>query len=537
MSRAMPPDRLPAAYHPIWDALHAADVAGPGRQVLARRLGVATHTLQRILVSGDVPDFHAGASAHAERAWCRTLARLAHHLGHDPRAWIETVGIAWGPRADAAVRELATEGTAHRADERGDLVTRLRETGGPVRVGVIDYHHLDADLPGREESFLRTYVRRLLGAIDPGWPIEFVRADVPGLLGGLVRRRSPFHLVASLFDTVPRRARGVDFVPIPGIVVRHAALLVSGVDDGRPVPEWPDVATSGDPAVLAYVYRDQAADVHLTTQCGLESRQLVRRRPVDGDEIIDELVRLADHHPDRRVLFVNEEETCARLLETLHAHPDHGARFVAHELPGDPDRFPRYDLCLGLPAGQPRWRSLLETATRHELLGNAAEPTARLYADLAARAAAFHARPGVVPARARSTWAPVAFPGAELRFRRTYARHLRERLEEALTDEHDVPGWAHCLTPFPWREESMPPCPSCGGILGRGVAPGESCASCEGAERATNPREAVKALLAAELRRWTPGLGGDEARRRAAAIQAGMPTWADRPDDGTPSPP
>jgi hypothetical protein len=297
------------------------------------------------------------------------------------------------------------------------------------------------------------------------------------------------------------------------------------------------VVSRGEAPLLVYVDRDEAADVHLVSPCDLGSTQLVRRRRRPGEEVAEELIALASEHPDRQVLFVNDEEACARLLDELHQHPAHEETFVAHELPGDPERFPRYALSMGIPSGAPLWRSLLETATRHELFGNAAESTARLYADLAAGAAAHHARPGVVPARARSTWGPVAFSAADPRFRRVYVRHLRARLEEVLTDEHDVAGWAHCLIPLSWREESAPPCPSCGGILGRGAGPGERCVSCEGAARALYPREAVLELLSAELRRWTPGLDADAARRRAAAIQAGMPAWADREDDGTPPSP
>ena len=62
------PGRLPAGFREIWRALRAADEASASRQVLARDLGISTHTIQRILVDGDVPDLAGTPNTRVLRA-------------------------------------------------------------------------------------------------------------------------------------------------------------------------------------------------------------------------------------------------------------------------------------------------------------------------------------------------------------------------------------------------------------------------------------------------------------------------------------
>ncbi|MBD3163101.1 MAG: hypothetical protein GF328_13445, partial [Candidatus Latescibacteria bacterium] len=111
MSRRRPPDRLPDGYLPVWKCLVEADGRSSSRQALARRLGVATHTLQRLLVDGRVPRFPETTNPRVVHAWVRILARLAVHFDRDPRRWITGVGIAWNDRI-ARVSEAAVAGRA-----------------------------------------------------------------------------------------------------------------------------------------------------------------------------------------------------------------------------------------------------------------------------------------------------------------------------------------------------------------------------------------------------------------------------------------
>ena len=105
-SKSMPPKGLPPGFRPIWAALQAADTAAGSRAVLSKRLGVSTHTIQRILVDGRVPHFGKKVGPRQSLAWARTITRLAVRLGAKPRSWIESAGIAWTEEVAAASRTL-----------------------------------------------------------------------------------------------------------------------------------------------------------------------------------------------------------------------------------------------------------------------------------------------------------------------------------------------------------------------------------------------------------------------------------------------
>ena len=88
-----PPEGLPEGLRDLWNCLHD-EATLTSRGALARRLGVSTHTLQRVLVDGALPRFDR-CSVRQTRSWTRTLARLARHFGRAPRRWIEAAGIPW----------------------------------------------------------------------------------------------------------------------------------------------------------------------------------------------------------------------------------------------------------------------------------------------------------------------------------------------------------------------------------------------------------------------------------------------------------
>lgn len=88
-----PPINLPEGFGDIWNAIALADGAMASRQVLARELNVSTHTIQRILVDGDVPDFTIAVSKRVLHSWTRTITRLALYFGHDPLEWVKMVKI------------------------------------------------------------------------------------------------------------------------------------------------------------------------------------------------------------------------------------------------------------------------------------------------------------------------------------------------------------------------------------------------------------------------------------------------------------
>lgn len=88
-----PPKKLPEGFGEIWKAIAQADRVANSRQVLARKLRISTHTIQRILVDGDVPDFTKPVSRRILHSWTRTITRLALHFGYDPIKWVKMVKI------------------------------------------------------------------------------------------------------------------------------------------------------------------------------------------------------------------------------------------------------------------------------------------------------------------------------------------------------------------------------------------------------------------------------------------------------------
>jgi hypothetical protein len=87
------PRGLPKGYARIWRLLQDADRRVGSRHRLAKKLHVSTHTLQRILVDGDVPDTGASLSRRQLLSWVRTVTRIAWGLEEDPLELMEGIGI------------------------------------------------------------------------------------------------------------------------------------------------------------------------------------------------------------------------------------------------------------------------------------------------------------------------------------------------------------------------------------------------------------------------------------------------------------
>jgi hypothetical protein len=93
MSGQIMPKALPEDYRNLWEALHEMDVRIGSRQKLASALKVSTHSIQRILVDGDVPDMGGSVSRRQKLAWARTLVRLSFGLDLDPLQLLRKTGF------------------------------------------------------------------------------------------------------------------------------------------------------------------------------------------------------------------------------------------------------------------------------------------------------------------------------------------------------------------------------------------------------------------------------------------------------------
>ncbi len=92
------PDRLPRSFGRIWELLSAADGETRSRRSLAARMQISTHTLQRILKEGDVPDLAQPQSAYIRGSWVRTITRIACGLGIDAVELVRSTGTVIDPR-------------------------------------------------------------------------------------------------------------------------------------------------------------------------------------------------------------------------------------------------------------------------------------------------------------------------------------------------------------------------------------------------------------------------------------------------------
>jgi|GEM_PF-498342 len=106
--RAMPA-RLPECFRALWKEVARADEEMHSRRRLSERLGVSTHTLQRMLIDGDVPDLTKCRSSYVRASWTRTVARMAAGLGLDPGTTLESVGIPFDAKAESIIRSEAAK--------------------------------------------------------------------------------------------------------------------------------------------------------------------------------------------------------------------------------------------------------------------------------------------------------------------------------------------------------------------------------------------------------------------------------------------
>jgi hypothetical protein len=102
------PASLPRCFGPLWERLAREDAATGSRRKLAAKLRISTHTLQRLLVDGDVPDLTHEQSTYVVHSWVRTLSRVAIGLGMDPIGLVESTGL----NGDDRMRTLVETETA-----------------------------------------------------------------------------------------------------------------------------------------------------------------------------------------------------------------------------------------------------------------------------------------------------------------------------------------------------------------------------------------------------------------------------------------
>ncbi|MEZ5065954.1 MAG: hypothetical protein R3B81_14570 [bacterium] len=542
MRNSRPPGGLPPGYRPIWRALASADASASSRAELARRLGVSTHTIQRILVDASPPDFRREQSRRLAMSWVRTLARLARGLDSDPRTWIEGVGIEWTEEVRAAAEGDGGRRPVRR-DVAGDTIARIRsraESGDPepVRAAIVPL--------GPFEAFFRRYVERLVGAVDPAWGVRWVRAPAEEVVRAL-HPGGDVDLGVGLFETPHLKSRGLEFVSVPGCRPSLAALRVTTATDPEPSPEWNDLLNPVRTADSLFVVRENdPAAGWLVRQWNVPpERVAARRRPTAAalaEELLAEAGRLG-----RPTILVADEWTVGSAHAALDTRDGFAQEWRAERRLPPPGDEPRYPLGLALPGGDPLL-PLLREAGDTELFGTARPATAALYADLLFEIAGSPAAVVVSDPDSHTVVGPRPLPHFEEagpEFRRDLVRRLLATLAAAAPAEEHAIAWrravetARSVTPPEWLPALGQAAESLSGQLHPGLCRSCSCSLhenrgaaeiycryCANEDGELRPREEVLGILTHWMHRWQGGLDEAEARRRAERFMSAMPAWA-----------
>jgi hypothetical protein len=577
------PSGLPAGYREIWEALRAADEQSPSRHVLARQLGISTHTIQRILVDGNVPDLAATRNMRVLRAWVRIIARLGHTFGRDPRAWVEAAGAAWDDSVAAVVAEVLERVTGREAAMRADFgvdgvgeepIPEVAgyEFPGEIRVGIVGGDTLGLAIGGSERCFLETYVARLLGAISPDCRVTITRSDDAALTARLREAVPGLDMVAGVPDTLVMRMEGLDAVGIPGLKMRLSAVcLRRRGQDTRP-PGWlravsPDASMDNKYLVLG----EGLAHRFLRGQCGIPAESLIVREPSRLEEAADTLVMESSlwessMHLQRWVILVSEEETCEGVKRLLEGREDVRCDYSVERLAGAPQDFPAYQAAIALHARRREVRNLLKAATGLELFGGGAANTAAMYAEMLASGFMKRNLGNLInPSISNGPHILNDFAGSRGVFRDVLCRELVRAMDSAIAEVIGSRGLfrtpeavtaqarylaaqhARNLLPPAWYEslDRVAPRPVCepgGDLLGiparhclscsaslldeahRGVSD-RYCRICSDESGALRPRAEVEGILARWFAKWHGGLDDRDALRQAKDFMERMPAW------------
>ena len=569
------PARLPAGFREIWDALREADRESTSRQVLARDLGISTHTIQRILVDGDVPDLAGTRNARVLRAWVRIIARLARKFGRDARIWVEAVGISWDDTVagvvDDTLAKLAAGDAGVRpdlgADEAGDeYIHRVAgyEFPDEAKVGIVS--------GGAGHSFLGAYVSGLIGAIRPDCRITVTTGGEADLTGRLTGSGPELDMVAGVADTLRRRMAGLDFVDIPGIKIRLSAICLRRREMEAMPPRWLEAVSPAISRDNKYmVLGDDLAARFLKGQCGVAEENLIMREPGDLCEAADTLVRESSlwessMHQERWVILVGDEETCFAVGRTLEEREDFRRAYSVERLSKFPQDLPAFQVAIALPAWSQEIRDLLRAATGLELIGSGGAHTAHLYAGLLAGAFMKRNLVNLInPSISNGPHILTDFRAAGGVFRDVLCRELvtmlKIRIDEALFSrglfktreavtaqaEYLAVQHARNLVPVEWAAslDRVGPGPMAPGNVNVLRVPANHCLSCsaslldEGHRGASDrycricsdeagglrPRDEVQKILAEWFAHWHGRLDQGDAMGQANDFMDRMPAW------------
>lgn len=572
MNERRPPKTLPAQYLEVWQALLQADRLASSRQVLAGRLGISTHTIQRILVDGSVPRFSGPQSTRVVRAWTRTLTRIAYHLGFEPQTWVEQVGIEWSPETAAASEEALAEqmsrrdgGLAGEPDTSDAQVaaspgTILRSCRNPWQLFLATRPPFGESSYDESESFFEGFGRAILKAIDPRRAVQIIHTKdmLPRDPAQVLKSAdSPLPAVGvGYLQTVERIAWGYQFLPLPGLRVQPRILMIKPASPKRGrarskeagSPTWQEITASvAGGSCSLYL---PAGDPLLRVLGG-------SHLPVgEPESCLPTLAKQLGSRAEQLVIVSSESFDPA----FMNAGLPKGV--TLQEIEAGPARAPDFALGLVLKAGGAQWTALLKAALREDLLGSNRASAGCLYGDLVYSAwRQAHVEIAANPVPTQIDWPSLAQASTDRVFCQTAGRQLIDRLSVALASlpgekerEARIRQIAAQLAPAAWietppgeetprepsragavrmpdhgRPELAPFCHSCSTPLeieqNRGASD-RFCRYCSDKQGRLRPREEVEELLSGWFRAWQRDISAEEARRRAQLYMEALPAWS-----------
>jgi hypothetical protein len=490
------------------------------------------------------------------------LTRLAVHLGAEPRSWIDAAGIPW----DESIRQVV-ERTVHKLSERvprrvsavaprGKTLERIRRVvdrgrQDPVGVGIVDLRPFSDPLASEGSSFFHAYVQGLVAALEPAWEIRARLTSAADLADELTSPSASLDIGAGLFDCVHLRARGLEFLPLPGWRIRLDALRVARAGGSERSPSWEELISSSSADRSTFVVPEATpAASYLRGPCGVPLERLLVRRSPSAEQLAEDLLAEVSRAPEHAMTFVADEETCRRVRAQISRLDGFPRAFAVQQVPAAADHRPRYQLAIAVRADEEQWRALLDRAWRQELFGASLTRTARLYAGvMAAGALALDLSTGARAPEIPSNVRPVHFTEAGAQFQREVCRHLPTLLAVGSTESDRLQELARQVVPEEWigafeqetaaaaeRGAATAPaeapekmfCQSCSTSLAQFPGPSPRyCRYCSDEEGHLRPREEVHELIAEWMRHWQEGLSHEESLDRAARFMSTMPAWAE----------
>jgi hypothetical protein len=568
-----PPAGLPREYLEIWKALNAANERAASRQALARALGLSTHTIQRILVNGEVPQFPETSNTRIVRSWVRIIARLAFYAGEEPRHWVEAIGIPWNDdtcaASDGALRRAAlrsarsrpgmpSEPSAPCAPAVGGAAGEARALWRQViRVGIAERFPFSTTLSSFGRSFLEEHARRVLIALSPEARLEFKTMGEQDVVSGLVGPALALDLGVGIAETVDRKFLGLEFVPLPGWALRLSAICLSRRTAGASVPAWQEILAPGSRHNAVFLTAPDGVGAHfLRGHCGISADRLIPAHSSVPGRIAEALLNVTERKTDCLVVLVTDEATSALVAECLRTLPPVVEGYAVEWLSRGDAKYPTYRLGLAVGPALGAWgRDLLGQATR-EMFASVPGQTAGLYAGLMAHGVLARDASHILDtAWARAIAGLAAFDEASREFRRELEvalnQDLTRGLEQKLTVSRLFPADAghgeiarrlavrlvQNLLPEEWcpaadsiqiLTAASPYCLSCAAPLREEHNRGASdryCRYCSDEQGHLRPRQDVERILAGWLKGGGDAPAAEEAARRAKLFMESMPAW------------